>query len=132
MKKIAIAGAVLAVAVLIGFTGTTTLLGNNSDFLSQALRKSPNGSINSKPGCPDCSGKEQAVKIAQENLNSYADDLVNNVSSYNRIEDVNEKPTLEELKRRIEALKKAKKDLEDCRKLKQAYCAGFDAGRNSK
>ena len=118
MKKFAIAGGVLAVAVLVGYMGTTMVL-KGDNFLAQGATLYFSGAagsgVNSKP-CGDCKAKEQVFKDAQENLNMYAYNFANDILDYDRISGENIKPSKERLKAYSDALINAKRDLEQCKK----------------
>ena len=156
MKKFAIAGAVLAVAVLIGYTSTTTILGNNvgndkflaevtplpGTFVLPAASTSPstNTSSSSKQDpCGDCITEETAVSKAQK----YIDKFIRDISNGGRVYAPNEKfpiETIAEMTSMIKVLDKAKLKAqialsickENLAKNQKAYCEGYEAAKAGK
>ena len=140
MKKFAIAGAVLAVAVLIGYTSTTTILGNNvgnDKFLAEITRENavdvnkmyPLPDYEKAKGCPKCWKEEGDYVFRELELMLTLDSFIKNQPEPT----TGKIATKKDLERTYKNRNDAQIVLDLCKQRKQefrkAYCQGYEAAR---
>lgn len=137
MKKFTIGLAVLAVAALVGYSGTTLVL-NNSRMLA-GVTPLPGSfvlPVNSKPEsrCPDCSGFEINYRAEQDKLSDMISEMYDKQTGYPQQETSPEEygKFIGQIMVQNIKVKEAKEAMARCNELKKAYCEGFEDGKGDK